>query len=206
MMILWYMIASIFGYLFGSINSSIILSLVIFKKDIRTFGSGNAGLTNTLRSFGKLAALIVLLGDILKGVLAVYLGMKFASYNGMLLGGLFCILGHNWPVYFKFKGGKGFLTSASVIMAIDWKIGLMIGLIAISIMAITRFVSLGSLVWAAILPLFVLYFGSYRGIDNNLFLIFSIVIAVLAIVRHKDNIIRLLKGTERKLGQKVKVN
>lgn len=206
MIIFNYLISIVLGYLLGSINSSIIISKMIFKKDIRSFGSGNAGLTNTLRTFGIPATALVLIGDIIKGLIAVFIGNYTASSTGMLLAGLFCILGHNWPLYFKFRGGKGILTSISVVMAIDWRIGLILILIGISIIAITRFVSLGSVISAVLLPVFVYYIGSYKGIDKNSFLVFSITIALLAIARHKDNILHLLNGTERKLGQKLKVN
>lgn len=205
-MILTYFLCAIIGYLLGSLNSAILVSKYIFGMDIRSCGSGNAGATNTLRTFGIWATVMVVLGDALKGIVGALVGLYLAGNGGLLLGGLFAILGHNWPVYFNFKGGKGILTSFTVLLTIDWRIGLIVGGIAIGSMVITRIVSLGSLLGCVLLPIAVWFIPSLRGIDKVEFLIFSIIISVIAAIRHRANIVRLINGTESKVGQKVKAS
>lgn len=205
-MILEYVIIAVLGYLLGSINASILVSKLIYKKDIRDFGSGNAGTTNMLRTFGKGAALLVLIIDILKGVFAALIGNSIAGGLGMLVGGLFAIFGHNWPVYFKFKGGKGILTSASVLFVIDWRIALLLTAIVLIIIAITRYVSLGSIIGCILAPFCFYFISNYRGIDSIQVLAFITIIAALGIFRHRTNIKKLISGTESKLGQKAVSN
>ena len=189
--------AAIAGYLLGSLNSSMIVGK-FYGIDIRKHGSGNAGTTNTLRTLGKKAALFVLAGDLLKGVLAYLIGF-YISGNPMggMIGGLAAIIGHNWPLYFGFKGGRGVLTSLSVLLMMDWKIALvLLGVFAI-IVALTRYVSLGSIIGAALFPVLSLLLGR-----DLVYIIFSAIIAIMIIILHKDNIKRLLSGTESKLGAK----
>ena len=195
---------AIIGYLLGSINTSIIFSK--FKKtDIREHGSGNAGLTNTLRTFGKGAAVVVLLGDVLKGVIAILLArlacnifMIDMSNEASQIAGIAAILGHNFPIYYGFKGGKGVLTSVTVLMMIDYKLALCCLLIFIVIVAITRYVSLGSMLAAASFVVMVLVLKKYD------LLAFGIIVASMLIYRHRSNIKRLIQGNENKLGQKKK--
>lgn len=203
-MIFWGLLTAVIGYLLGSINSSIIISKYFFGTDIRTFGSGNAGATNTLRTLGVGAAIMVVVGDILKGMISVLIGGFLAGNFGMLLGGLASILGHNWPIYFDFKGGKGILTSLAVILTIDWRIGLILAIIGIGVIAITRFVSIGSMTGCVFLPIAVWIIPNLRGIEKMEFFIFSLILSIIAIVRHSVNIKRLINGTEVKLGQKAK--
>jgi len=195
---------AIIGYLLGSINTSIIFSK--FKKtDIREHGSGNAGLTNTLRTFGKGAAVVVLLGDVLKGVIAILLARLACNIFAIDLSGvasqiagIAAILGHNFPIYYGFKGGKGVLTSVTVLMMIDYKLALCCLLIFIIIVAITRYVSLGSILAAASFVVMVLVLKKYD------LLAFGIIVASMLIIRHRSNIKRLIQGNENKLGQKKK--
>lgn len=195
---------AIIGYLLGSINTSIIFSK--FKKtDIREHGSGNAGLTNTLRTFGKGAAVVVLLGDVLKGIIAILLArlvcdiLMIDMVNiASQIAGIAAILGHNFPIYYGFKGGKGVLTSVTVLMMIDYKLALACLLIFIIIVAITRYVSLGSMIAAASFVVMVVVLKKYE------LLIFGIIVASMLIIRHKSNIVRLIHGNENKLGQKKK--
>lgn len=201
-MIFWSLLTTVIGYLLGSVNSSIIISKYFFGTDIRTFGSGNAGATNTLRTLGVGAAIMVVLGDILKGMISVLIGGFLAGNFGMLIGGLSSILGHNWPIYFDFKGGKGILTSLAVILTIDWRIGLVLALIGIGIIAITRFVSLGSISGCVLLPVAVWIMPNFRGIEKIKFFIFSLILSIIAIVRHRENIKRLINRTETRIGQK----
>ena len=189
--------AAIAGYLLGSLNSSMIVGK-FYGIDIRKHGSGNAGTTNTLRTLGKKAALFVLVGDLLKGVLAYLIGFYISgSATGGMIAGTVSILGHVWPVFFGFRGGKGVLTSLAVLLMMDWPIALaMLGLFII-IVAITRYVSLGSTIAAVLFPLTSLFLG--RDTQN---VIVSAIIGILIVVMHRANIKRLLSGTESKLGAK----
>ncbi|NLD48543.1 MAG: glycerol-3-phosphate 1-O-acyltransferase PlsY [Clostridiaceae bacterium] len=199
------------AYLLGSLNTSLVVGR-LYGMDIRQHGSGNAGMTNTLRTLGKLPALFVIVGDVLKGVLACIIGYYILkdtisttgygnitgpSNTGLLIGGLGAIIGHNWPVYFGFKGGKGILTTFAVIMTVSPRIGLILLLIFLVIVAITRYVSLGSIIGSAMFPVLSAVFGK-----GPIFVVFAAIVAIMAIARHHSNIGRLVKGTESKLGQK----
>lgn len=186
------------GYLCGSINPAIILSMAK-GKDVRTMGSGNAGATNMLRNYGKTSALIVLLCDILKCVVAVIAAgilAKFLLPDFTLLCKIMaaagCILGHNFPLYFGFKGGKGVVVSATAIFMLDWKIGLVVLSCFIIVFAISRFVSLGSVLSACIAVVTSLFLSAD---EVFYFIAFA---AILTIIRHRTNIVRLVKGTESK--------
>lgn len=194
-----YLAVIIIPYLIGSVNSSIIVCRLWGKIDIRKHGSGNAGMTNTLRTLGVGPAAMVIVGDVLKGIIAVVIG-RFLTGNdaGAMIGGLAAVVGHNWPVFFQFKGGKGILTSAAVILMITPKIGLFVLIISILIIALTRYVSLGSLLGALILVLTVII-ADFK--NTNLFF-FSVILTLLALYTHRGNIQRLLNGTERRLGRK----
>lgn len=201
----------VIGYFLGSINSSLIVGHLLGKIDIRQHGSGNAGLTNTLRVLGKKAASFVLMGDILKGIISIFLAklityifmaqtpeaFKIISGNASIFAGIGCILGHNWPIFFAFKGGKGVLTSATVIFMLDWRIGVVLLGLFVIVVGATRFVSLGSTLCALALPLISVYLNK-----NTYFIIFSIFAALLVVLRHNKNISRLLNGTESKLSFK----
>lgn len=195
---------AVIGYLLGSANSSLIVGK-FYGVDIRNMGSGNAGMTNALRSLGKKAAVLVSLGDMLKAVMACLIGhyilgeIPGIGQLGIMVGGVGAVMGHNWPVYFGFKGGKGILTSFAVILMMDWRIGLLLfGVFAI-VVAITRYVSLGSILGAALFPFVaaVPLFGK-----SHIFILFALIVSFLAIIRHRSNIERIFKGTESKLGAK----
>lgn len=188
-------LAGIIGYLLGSANSSMIVGK-IYGIDIREHGSGNAGTTNVLRVLGKKAALFVLIGDFAKGVAAYWLGFALAGNVGAMAGGTAAILGHNWPVYFKFRGGRGVLTSLAVVLMMDWKVALTALGVFVIIVAATRYVSLGSMIAAAFLPISAIVYN--RGIE---LILFTFVIGLLIIVMHRQNFIRITKGTESKLGK-----
>ena len=208
-------IVTIAGYLLGSLNASIIISN-LKGSDIRKHGSGNAGATNMLRTYGKKLAVLALLFDALKGVLAVLvanwilasgaIGPENSLYHYMrCVAGLFVVIGHNFPVFFKFKGGKGIATSAAVIFMLDWRVGLIVFVSAIATMVITRYVSLGSCVGAVAFPTGVALFTFLIEKDYNWILfVTSLIMCFLAIGRHHTNIKRLLNGTESKLGSKEK--
>lgn len=207
-------LALVVGYLFGSINTSIIAGK-IKGIDIRNVGSGNAGATNTLRAMGKGAAAMVFLGDLLKTFIAMsaacVFAQLFAPNNEEVLkyceyaAGIGAVIGHNFPLYFKFKGGKGIVSSLGVILFLDWRIGLILLAVSLLIMAATRYVSLGSLVGAVLYPVFVIAFNTdFKEKTLPFYILLSVAIALLALYRHRANIKRLLSGTESKLGEKKK--
>ena len=200
------------AYLLGSLNTSVIVGK-IKGVDIRKKGSGNAGMTNTLRVIGKKAAALVFVFDFLKTIVALVCAMIIAKLfdksNADLLAyckyiaGFGAVLGHNFPIYFGFKGGKGIVSSIAVISFLDWRIGLIIAVVCISIMVITKYVSLGSVVGAILYPIFVIAFNTdLKDVTVRYYLTMSVVISLLALYRHRANIKRLLTGTESKLGQK----
>jgi len=209
MEILLLIVIIIISYLLGSINTSILVSK-IYGKDIRDHGSGSAGATNTLRTFGKGAAVFVVIGDVLKGVAAIIIcGLLTALFANLYKGadfdkfidiykysaGFFAVLGHNFPVYFKFKGGKGVLTSAAVVAMLAPVIFLYLIAIFAIIVILTRYVSLGSIVAAVALIIFALVLD--RG--NAAFLVFAIAAGILVVIMHRANIARLIAGKENKL-------
>lgn len=181
------------GYALGSINSSLLIGR-LYGKDIRQFGSGNAGLTNALRVLGKSAAVLTATGDIIKGVAACAIGTAFLGEIGAIIAGAASVIGHNWPLYFGFRGGKGALTSISVIFYLDWRIGLAVSIVFILMVALNRFVSAGSMAGALFLPVVSVLLGK-----STLFIFFSLFLAILVIARHRSNIERILSGQEPKL-------
>ena len=196
--------ALVLGYLLGSLNTAVIVGKIC-GKDIRNYGSKSAGLTNTLRVLGKTAAMFVLAGDILKGVIACFIGLflDVDFYSGeakdsltLLAAGAGAVLGHNWPVYFRFKGGKGALTAVAVLFMVDWIIALLSLGFFVIIVAFTRYVSLGSICATMLVAAisFIPIFG-----HTLYFNIFICIMACIVIFKHITNIQRLLSGTENKL-------
>ncbi|MBD2869640.1 glycerol-3-phosphate 1-O-acyltransferase PlsY [Paenibacillus arenilitoris] len=191
-------IAIIVSYLLGSISFSIVIAKWVKGIDIRQHGSGNAGATNTLRVLGKGPGILVFLLDIAKGVGAVWIGHGLGGNEWIpVLCGVAAIAGHNWPVWFRFKGGKGIATTVGVIATLAFVPALIAGVVAIAVIAVTRYVSLGSLLFAALTPVFISIF--YYSLP---LLCVSLLICVFAFVRHRTNIVKLLQGTENKLGAK----
>ncbi len=190
-------LAFLAAYLIGSINSAIIVSKIMLHDDIRKYGSGNAGATNALRTLGKKGAIPVVIGDLLKAVIAILFAKIICSDSSLAvyIAGIGVVLGHNFPIYFGFRGGKGILVSLVAILFADPKIGLISAVSAILIMAITKYVSLGSVSGAVIF----LVLGLTFRFGDVYFCIFAAIISLLAIIRHKTNIQRLLNGTESKL-------
>lgn len=190
----------LFSYLLGSISFSILISKKLIGTDIRQHGSGNAGATNTLRVLGKGPAIIVLILDLLKGSLAVALAYWLAPDSNWVpvLSGLAAILGHNWPIFFSFRGGKGVATTVGVMVTLAIIPVLFSAAMALAVIALTRYVSLGSLVFVTILPAVLLLINGSIPV-----LIASIFVLILSYIRHSANISNLLKGRERKLGERV---
>lgn len=188
------------SYLLGSISFSILVARWLKKIDIRQHGSGNAGATNTLRVLGKGPGIAVFLLDIAKGILAVWIGRWVGADTASWLPiscGLAAIVGHNWPVYFRFKGGKGIATTVGVMATLAFVPACIGGAIAIAAIALTRYVSVGSLLFAVALPVAMALDG-----HNPYEVGGAIIVAALAFLRHRSNIVKLAKGTENKLGQR----
>ena len=208
-MALVYTIAvAVIAYLIGSINSSILISKAVTGKDIRTSGSGNAGATNMLRTMGKKYAVITLVIDILKGVVALLLAklaINLGAYtSATYIAGVAVVLGHNFPVFFGFKGGKGVATSLGVVLLLDWKIGLITLVVALAIMAISKYVSLGSITAAVVFMVLQVIAMAVTDSFDIARLICVLILGGLLIIRHRANIARLANGTENKLGSKKK--
>ncbi|QHA92329.1 glycerol-3-phosphate 1-O-acyltransferase PlsY [Bacillus sp. N1-1] len=188
------------AYLLGSISFSYLIAKFVKKIDIRDHGSGNAGATNTLRVLGTGPAIAVLALDVIKGILAVWLGYWFSSEPIVpFLAGISAILGHNWPIFFGFRGGKGVATTIGVFATIAFLPALYAGIIAIFAIVITRFVSLGSLIFVVLTPAFIFLLGG----NPTSYILLGTILAILSVWRHRTNVKRLFTGTESKLGQKV---
>ena len=220
MTILSCVIAAAVGYLMGSINSAIITVRLLKHEDVRRFGSGNAGLTNTLRCFGKLCALFTLIGDLAKGVVAVLISQVLAGlitqgsadlYLVGCIAGIFSIIGHVFPLYYGFKGGKGVLVGVSVFLVLDWRVFCVLIAIFALVLTLSRYVSLASIIATACAP-FVTFAAQYflPDIRHQTYTLPQIllhagmicVMAAMIIWMHRSNIQRLRTGTERKFGEK----
>ena len=196
------------AYLLGSVSFAIVVSKSLYHQDVRQFGSGNAGMTNILRTYGKKAAALTLAGDFLKGVAAVlisrliFAAMGVTLFDGAYVGGLFAILGHLYPVYFGFRGGKGILTSIGIIAVINPLVFLGLLIIGLPLIFLTKIVSVGSLAGAVYYPFLTLLVDFWQGGVSWLDFSFSLVIALLVIWMHRSNVKRLLNGTENRFGSK----
>lgn len=210
-----YIIMAIIAYAIGSINFSVIISKKMAGFDVREKGSGNAGSTNVLRTVGKKAAALTLVCDILKGVVSILIALFVGLIAGeaanhaiiVEIAALAVVIGHTFPVFFGFRGGKGVATSLGVILLVNWKIGLICLVFALALMAITRMVSLGSISAAVLFAVLTIFIrDSYiAGIEFDFsFIIFGILLAALVIFNHRSNLKRIINGTENKLGSKKK--
>lgn len=192
------------GYLLGSLNTAIVVGK-IYGKDISQHGSKSAGLTNTLRVLGKSAAAFVLAGDIAKGVIACLIGLAFGVYAhsggasdcvSLLAAGAGAVVGHNWPVYFRFKGGKGMLTAATVMFMINWPMTLISLVVFVAVAASTRYVSVAT-ICAAIFFVAISFVPAFG--TTFYFQVCASLLALMIIFKHRENIQRLLSGTENRL-------
>ncbi len=223
-----YLLTAVIAYLLGSINPAVIITKIWTKGklDIRTVGSGNAGFTNVLRTVGKVPAVITLICDALKCVAAVLIGGLIFTYVandvsaicsdnsveiiniGKYLAGIFCIVGHSFPLYFHFKGGKGVVSAAALMLTEDWRVFLMILATFLIIFIISKIISLGSIISALMYgpyTFIMTFFFDYNG-SNLWYVIFStaaaLIIGIFVTIKHKDNIKRLLRGEEKKITAK----
>ncbi len=211
-----YVVMLIIAYLIGSINFSILISKKRAGYDIREKGSGNAGTTNMLRNLGKKYAAITLICDILKGVVSIVIAIIIGKILGentnaallVQIAGVAVVLGHTFPIFFGFKGGKGVATSLGILLITNWQIGLICLVFGIVLIALTRMVSLGAIAAAVLFPILTLFIGenyyivpSFSGLGNGYF-IFSVILAVIVIFNHRTNIKRILNGSENKVSFK----
>ncbi|MDO5708238.1 MAG: glycerol-3-phosphate 1-O-acyltransferase PlsY [Andreesenia angusta] len=194
----------VLAYLIGNIQGSYILGKLFYKKDIRKYGSSNAGTTNALRVFGKKFAIATLLIDLLKGVLAVILGRMLLGDIGANMGGFFVIIGHIWPVVMGFKGGKGVATSIGVGLSLTPLTAIISLFIGIAILIKTKYVSLGAIVSVVIWPFLNIYF--YLNTRGKTLIIVSFLITIIVILKHRDNITRLIEGKENKVNKKIDID
>ena len=210
----FYFIVAIIAYLIGSINFSVIISKKIAGFDVREKGSGNAGTTNMLRSVGKTAAAITLLCDILKGVIAIAIsiiigkiGKELNSELLLQISGIAVVLGHTFPIFFGFKGGKGVATSLGILLMSNWQIGLICLVFALVLIGLTRMVSLGSCTAAVLFPVLTLFIDEHYTVLTNdktgkAYFLYSIILATIVLYNHRSNIKRILDGTENKISFK----
>lgn len=195
------LIIALASYLIGNFSAAYILGKMFKKEDVREYGSKNAGATNALRVFGKKIGILAFILDVLKGVLAVYIGGKFLDYNGKLIAGIFVVLGHNYPIILGFKGGKGIATSIGVMLSLHWPTAIVCIIIGVLIIAKFRYVSLGSITAASLVPII----GSImKRPFNKEYFITTLILAIMAVYRHRSNIKRLVNGKEFKIGERVK--
>ena len=209
-----YIIMAIIAYLIGSINFSVIISKKVAGFDVREKGSGNAGTTNMLRAVGKKAAAVTLICDVLKGVvsigIAIILGNIVKDINRELLiqvAGIAVVLGHTFPVFFGFKGGKGVATSLGILLLSNWQIGLICLVFGIVLIILTRMVSLGSCAAAVLFPVLTLFINEHytvltEGKIGSTYFIYSVILAIIVLYNHRSNIKRILSGTENKISFK----
>lgn len=221
--ILVLIVIALASYLLGSLNFGVILSRKLEHDDVREHGSGNAGTTNMLRNYGKKVAILTILGDMAKVGVAVLMtygiirisdnifdvtSLSFFRYicdEGVgdfdlyikLFAGLFCVLGHIFPCFFDFKGGKGVATSGGMVFIIDWRIALILLVAFFIVLLVTKYVSLGSLVMAVGFPILMQVFH-----QDIIATICSCVFTLIVVVAHRENVVKLIKGTESKINDK----
>lgn len=214
-------IAVVVSYILGSVNWAILITRWFTQKDIRSFGSGNAGATNVLRSQGTVPAVLTTVGDLVKSVFATWFGgwllanfhLSDAAFDaqtltliGRYIAGLCCIIGHVLPVFYRFRGGKGVLTTLGMFLIADWRVALMCLTLFIAIVAVSRLVSLGSVIAIGYGPLliFILHIWVDRlSLPMVVFTtVMTIAVATIIVVKHADNIKRLAAGKERRIGER----
>lgn len=199
-MVIPVIITAVIAYLLGNLNGAVLISRIVAHEDVRTKGSGNAGLTNFTRNYGAHTSVFVILIDVGKAVAACLLGglllKGYGHYmDGVALGGLFVILGHDFPALLGFKGGKGILSGVTVALMLDWRIGLLVFGIFLAAYALTKYVSLGSVLSSgAFGPIYaVIHWG-----EGWFPIVVGFILSALLVWMHRGNIVRLIKGEERK--------
>lgn len=181
-------------YFIGSLNFSIIISGSLYQDDIRRYGSGNAGTTNMLRTYGRRAAALTLTGDALKAVVSSLFGYALLGFTGAYVAGFFCILGHCFPIYYRFRGGKGIVTVAFMVLMLDPIVFAILFAIFVFLVIATKMVSFGSVICIMLFPIIL-----HRVEGPGLPVIFAMLITVLVVFMHRENIMRIYRGQESKL-------
>lgn len=200
-------VGGIIAYFLGSLNFAVIISKVKFHEDIRKYGSGNAGMTNMLRTYGKAAAAFTLLGDAAKAAVSVMIGTLLCGEAGAYIAGICCVIGHSFPIYYGFKGGKGIVVTAMTILCLNWLAFVILFAIFVLLVATTKYLSLGSIIGMLLYPLMLnrLYPFTHGGMSEGAVpAIVSMLNAALVIWLHRENLKRLWKGNENKFSLKKK--
>ena len=196
------------AYLLGSVNTAILLSKVFYKDDIRQHGSGNGGMTNMLRTYGKGMAALTFAGDMLKCAIAMIIGWLLLGVDGMDIAGLFCVIGHVFPCWFKFVGGKGMAVTIMVMLMTSWPVALILMTIFLVIVLGTKYMSLASIMVSLMYPVLLDSWNKMGFVagDKQHNVLFAVLITVIVVVMHRKNIKRLIDKTESKvsLGKKKK--
>ena len=198
--VLAYIVIAIISYLLGSISAGLLVAKALHGPNLREVGSKNTGASNALRTMGVKGGFATFVGDIIKALIACLIGRAWMGLPGALVAGVFVILGHNWPVFFQFKGGKGVSSMTAVMLVSFWWQAIICYVVTIAVIALTRFISLGSMVMVTLFAMLV----AVTNWGNWLAIGWAVLLAVICIWRHRANIGRLLSGTEAKIGQKVK--
>ena len=200
MNVLPYLVIAVVSYLLGSISAGLLVARVMHGPNLREVGSKNTGASNALRTMGKRGGFATFVGDILKALIACLIGKLWMGLPGVMVAGLFVILGHNWPVFFQFKGGKGVSSMTAVMLMSFWWQAIICYVVTIAVIALTRFISLGSMVMVTLFAVLVAVtnWGNWPAIG------WTVLLAAICIWRHRANVKRLLDGTEAKIGQRVK--
>ena len=193
------LLCGVVAYLLGSLNFAVILSRVFHHDDIRNYGSGNAGATNMVRTYGRKWGIITFICDGLKAAVSVLFAMLLMGEGGAYIAALFAILGHIFPVYYKFRGGKGVAVAAISILCLNPLVFAILVVIFIAIVYASRYISLGSIICAFFYPMLLNAFNTDKGFIST---VISVLLAVIVIVMHRSNIKRLMNRTENKIGQK----
>lgn len=192
---LGFLLSVIAGYLLGSLNTALVVSKVFYGEDIRKSGSGNAGMTNMMRTYGTSAAVFTLVGDALKAIIAVIIGTVLGGREmGAYIAGLFCVVGHALPLYFGFKGGKGIVVTAAMLLCLHPLCFLLLFILFVLIVLVTRYISLGSIICVLAFPVML----SRMSEPNIVSTLCSIAIAGFVVWLHRGNIMRLYNKTESK--------
>ncbi len=186
-------------YLLGSINTAMVVSKVMYRDDIRKYGSGNAGFTNVMRTYGKKAAFITFAGDILKTVVAILIGWCTLGYLTAYMAGFACFLGHIFPLYYRFRGGKGILCLTAVLLMLDWRIFLILLVIFAILVLSTKYISLGSIICSMLFPLLL---NRMNNTPVRMIELIALAMAIVVVVKHWENLKRLFSGTESKFSFK----
>lgn len=195
-----FLVMTIVPYVLGSLNFAIIISKAVYREDIRSFGSGNAGMTNMLRTYGVGAAAATLICDALKAVIGILIGRLIFGIIGAYAAGVACILGHVFPLFYRFKGGKGVVTAAIMIFMTNWKVGLVLLAMFLILVGFSRFISLGSVMCVLMYPLILDRMNLLEKLPApKIVMLFALALTVIVVLKHTSNIKRLISGTENKL-------